>query len=171
MKTVQLKLYSYQELSKEAQEKAHAKWNEYDNLPYLQEYLEEQLIDELAQHKSIEVEGMPKLYYSLTNSQGDGVMFEGDFIFRGLRVIVHHSGNYYHARSKNYTWENPITGDAAEPTTQTEMDFDNIYFHICSELEKQGYKYIKQEQSEETFIEICDANEYTFEANGKMRNI
>lgn len=34
-----------------------------------------------------------------------------------------------------------------------------------------GYDYIEYQESEENFREACDANEYTFEADGTMRNV
>jgi len=50
-------------------------------------------------------------------------------------------------------------------------DFEKIYQRICKELEKNGYGFIEWEDSEESFIDACSANDWTFRANGDMENI
>lgn len=109
-----------------------------------------------------------KVYYSLGHCQGDGVMFEGTFEWKGWIVNVKHSGHYYHSHSKVIELSND-NGD--EPTQADENAFEIIYQDICKRLEKTGYEYIDDVQTEEYFEEQCNANNWTFEEDGTMRNV
>jgi len=45
-----------------------------------------------------------------------------------------------------------------------------VYAAICKKIERAGYDEIEYQQSEEAFREVCEANGYTFEKDGRMRN-
>ncbi len=103
MKTVSLNLYSFPELSEKAKAKALAKWNENDDMPFLADYLEDRLTGFLAENRIEDKEKSAKLYYSLSNSQGDGVCFIGSFEWKKNLITITHSGRYYHSNSKIIT--------------------------------------------------------------------
>lgn len=173
MKTKTIKLYEYSELSKEAKKKALNYHNEYDFEEYgLAVHLDNYLSDLLEKYDIKPLnETYAKIYYSLSWSQGDGVMFEGVFDFptetekvgrqwKRYEVTVKQSGHYYHSNSKTIE---------VEPENETvEKEFDEVYQKICKELEKVGYEYIEDMQSEEYFIELCNANEWTFREDGTL---
>lgn len=178
MKTKEIKLYEYSELSKEAKEKALNDWNthsfdDYELMVELDNYLDElleqndiQVIQDLKGYESKHA----KIYYSLGYSQGDGAMFEGVFMWGKLVARVKQSGHYYHFNSKEIELTDS-TRDGEEATEEEYKAFDDLYVSICKKLEKRGYETIEDIQSEAHFIEDCNANEYTFREDGTMENL
>lgn len=177
MKTItkQYNLYSFDELSQEAKDKARAKFNEHDDYPFLSDDMNEKLHELLEENHIKDTNDTSKagttptpVLYSLSYSQGDGCMFEGRYEWNGYNVSIRHSGHYYHEYSKILT----ITDEEGnEPeTNEPEEAFDVLYVAICKELEKYGYSIIEYNQSEECFAETCEANEYTFLSDGTMFN-
>jgi hypothetical protein len=165
MKTINLNLYSYKDLSKESQEKALSKWNEHNDMPFLEESMSEYLKELLKENK---IEGEPKVMYSLSYCQGDGAMFEGNFTWKGQSITITQSGRYYHSKSKIILMNDEKTME--ESSDKLQQQFESLYQEICKELENHGYSIVEYELSEVAFANTCEANEYTFEANGVMRN-
>lgn len=173
MKIIKIKLYSYDELSQEAKDKAREDYNsEGDNTPFLTDDFREYIHEELTA-RGYTVEGIstsenPSIvpYYSLSYSQGDGLMFEATVTDKkGNSYTIKHSGHYYHERSTQ------IEGVDQEGNEIGTKDFEeNVYIPICKAVAQRGYDEIEYANSEESFRETCEANEYTFEANGRMRN-
>ena len=170
MKTKTINLYSFQELSKQAQKKAHSNWIAHNDCYYLTEYLTDYLKEKLTENK-IKYRGDSdlKVYYSLSSNQGDGCMFEGHLEWNGYNIDIKQKGHYYHENSKEIT----ITDEEGnEPETdEPETAFNDIYVSICKELEKAGYNYIEAEDDLENFKEACESNEYTFLENAEMENL
>ncbi len=176
MKEITIKLYEYAELPKEAQEKAHAEYlKDGTDDAYLQVCLDNELGELLDEYGIVPVSTADRkypskyaqLYYSLSHSQGDGLMFEGTFTWKAWTINVKHVGHYYHSRSRDiemYFNDEPTENENAM------KDFETIYQAICSKLEKSGYSHIDDMESEAYFVEECNANEWTFEADGTMRN-
>lgn len=170
MKTTTITLYEYNELPKAAQEKALAAWREGNDYYFLDDYLNEMLHELLGDHGILDTNDTSKpgtkpiqVMYSLSCLQGDGCMFEGTFEFKGKTVTIKHSGHYYHSYSKTTDWED-------DEDMAISKAFETVYQSICKELERIGYAYIEDEDSEERFIETCESNGYTFEITGVMRN-
>lgn len=179
MKTKTINIYSFEELSKEAQERAHTDWiqnNDYFFLPdnmseWLHELLEENNIKDLNDTSKAGTKPTP-VYYSLSYCQGDGVMFAGEFEWKDYRVSIKHSGHYYHSYSKIIDiYKDDETGMSVDAEEEIYTEFENIYQNICKELERRGYDHIEYEDSLESFLEACEVNDYTFLENGKMENI
>lgn len=170
MKTKEITLYEYSELSPQAKKKALDYHREHGFDTYdLQVHLDNLISDLLEKHKIKPAEGTyAKIYYSLSNSQGDGAMFEGTFDWKNYTVKIKQSGHYYHSNSKviEIVGENEHgTYDAPEAD---ENAFEAIYQSICKELEKVGYEHIEDMESESYFIELCNANEWTFREDGTL---
>lgn len=177
MKTKTIKLYEYSELTPEAQKRAFEHWREHSFDDYgLQVHMDNAIEPLLEQHGIVPVSTADKKYdskhamiwYSLSNCQGDGVMFEGTFTWKNWTVNIQQRGHYYHSMSKVIELSND-SGD--EPTEEDEKAFEAIYQDICAVLEKSGYSYIEEVQSEAYFIEECNANEWTFRSNGEREDI
>lgn len=165
--TKEYNLYTINELSKEAQEKAlnkHIKGNDY---PFLYEDMKYYL-ETLLEQKKIKETGETKVYYSLSYSQGEGAMFTGSFEWNGYNVVIKHSGYYYHYNSKDII----ITDEEGNyvDTDEPKEAFNDIYVSICKDLETHGYGIIEYQDSMECFKESCEANEYTFLEDGTMMN-
>lgn len=167
MKTKTINLYSLDELSKEAQEKAHQEWIENDDMPFLSEDMTEYL-KELLKENNLTYDEVPKVYYSLSYCQGDGAMFEGTVYYGAITARIKHSGHYYHYNSKELDLTMTRTGNEAPESSY--LKFNNIYVDICEQLAKYGYAEIEDKQSFEYFKDICEANDYTFTSKGKMEN-
>ena len=167
MKTItkKYKVYTLDELSEEAKEKALRDWNQDNDYPFLQADLRE-YIHEGLQELGLEEVGVITPLYSLTYSQGDGLMFEGTVSDRkGNTYTIKHSGRYYHERSTE------IDGQDEEGEEIDSKDFEeNVYVPLCKRVAQRGYDEIEHLESMENFQEACDANEYTFLEDGKMFN-
>lgn len=173
--TKEYELLTFDELPQEAKDKAREDYNQNNYDYFLADCMAERLHELLEENNIIDLNDTSKpgtkptqVFYSLSHSQGDGAMFEGDFEWNGYFVTVKHSGSYYHENSKTID----ITDEEGnEPETdEPEKAFNDIYVKICKELEKYGYDYIEHENSEENFREICEANNYTFLLSGEMMN-
>lgn len=177
MKIIEIKLFSYDELSKQAKEKALVEWIDGNDYPFLSDNLNEKLHELLLENGIHDLNDTSKpgtkptqVLYSLNYSQGDGAMFEGKYLWREYLVKIKHSDHYYHSNSKTIEITKLVDGQEIEADEITAQEFENIYQKICKALEEFGYEEIESEDSEEAFIETCEANEYTFEENGKMHN-
>ena len=167
MKKITINLYNYEELSKEAKAKALTEWNDRDNdYPFLEEDIKDTCTTLLTKYG---ITGDPvEVSYSLSYCQGDGAMFYGTFTWKDYSIKITHVGRYSHSNSKEIEMLNAQTGINAPEAS--ERAFEIIYQSICEAMETRGYAHIEAERSEESFAEQCEANGYTFEENGKMRN-
>jgi hypothetical protein len=175
MKTItkEYQVYSFDELSQEAKDKARNKFNENDDLPFLQDNLREYIHEELKE-RGFEVVGVstsekPSIrpLYSLSYCQGDGLMFEATVreIKTGNEYTIKHSGHYYHERSTS------ISGQDKDGEEIETKDFEEqTYIPICKKVARQGYDEIEYQGSEECFRDTCEANDYNFLSDGKMVN-
>ena len=163
MITKTIQLYTIDELAPAVRDKVLAKFRVDDECEYLPDdlrYKAEELIKEAG------IKGdLGRIYYSLSWSQGDGVMFEGSFEWEGYSVVIRHSGRYYHEYSKTFEW----VGDV-EPTEAKEREFDLIYVRICGELTRYGYDVIDTAQSDENLIDMIKANDYYFTDKGVLES-
>lgn len=89
MKTItrEYQLYTFDELSQEAKDKARAKYNENNEYYFLGDNMAERLHELLEENKIKDLNDTSKagtkptpVFYSLSYSQGDGAMFEGNFV-------------------------------------------------------------------------------------------
>jgi len=170
MELKQIEIYEYDELSDDAKEKALSNFNEHNEYDFLSDDLSEYLNVLLEENG---IKGDAKLFYSLSYSQGDGVCFEGYFEYKGISFNVKHdNGHYYHSNSVYIDADFEDDGDdlKGDVIEALENEFKEVYKEICDKIEKSGYSQIEYERGEENFKELCDANEYTFEKNGTMRN-
>lgn len=174
MKKIEITLYEYADLSAKAKEKALSKWRETNDDPMMQSHMINLLKEELDKAGIKYNEDSIDVRYSLSSCQGDGFMFEGLLYWGKYSVRIKHSGRYYHSYSKEVEmWEtekdNLNHSDNIIPESD-QTEFETLYQLICKKMEQTGYDEIEYTNSEESFINVCDANEYTFEADGTMRN-
>jgi len=175
MKTIQkeYQVYTFNELDQKAKDKARDTFNEHnDATPFLQDDLREYIHEELKE-RGYEVLGLstsakPSIrpMYSLSYSQGDGLMFEGTLQDKdGNEYTIEHNGRYYHERSTS------ITGQDKDGNEIDTKDFEEqVYIPICKAVAQRGYDELEYQASEESFQQTCEANEYTFLSDGTMFN-
>jgi hypothetical protein len=172
MKEITIKLYSFEELSEEAQEKARQDWNEHNDMPFLTDDLREYIHEELKERGykvlGVSTSANPSIrpLYSLSYCQGDGLMFEGTVEDKkGNVYTIKQDGRYYHEYSKTIDGVDK-NGNEIDCTKFDET----VYQPICKKVAQRGYDEIEYHESKECFAETCEANGYTFEADGTMRN-
>lgn len=164
MKTKTINLYEYNELDQKAKDKALQQWNEYNNDPFMQIDMINQLKEELEERGIKYDTDSIDVRYSLSNCQGDGFMFIGTITWRNVDITITHGDHQY---SHMYTARFDYDG-----LTEAEFEqFKAVYEAICKKMERVGYDHIDYMTSEESFIEACDANEYTFREDGTMENV
>ena len=166
MKTKTIKIYNYDELSKESKERVLNYFRINESYDFLSEDLKEVLFQELEKN-NIKVTSNLNLYYSLNNCQGDGVCFVGLFKFEEWKVKIEHNGHYYNSHSTNiYIYKINEDGDEVEGDKIIYESFKQIYRNICDYIEKVGYEQIDYNNSEENIKENIEANNYMFRENG-----
>jgi hypothetical protein len=182
MKTItkNYNVYTFDELSQEAKDKARNNYNADNEYMFLSDCMNERLHELLEENNIKDINDTSKpgtkptqVMYSLSNSQGDGAMFTGEFEWGKYTVYIKHSGHYYHSNSKFieiHETENLGFDIGKDYEPKVYKEFEELYQKICTELEKYGYNYIEYEDSEESFRELCESNEYTFLENGNMFN-
>ena len=155
-------VFKLDELSKDAQSKAHENYMNNNEFIGLYDFLDEIARQELNENgiKDLTPNGF-KLFYSLSYSQGDGSQINGTFEIDGRTIKIRQEGHYYHERAINYT-EQDENGD------ELENKYFDLFQKIFKQLTKEGYAYIENENSIETFKEIAEMNEYEFLENGRL---
>lgn len=196
MKTISINLYSFNELSEEAKQKAIDKWYEYEDFPGFYNDLTESLKSKYPEFLN------PVLSYSLSYCQGDGLSFKADKYTKLKELFIEvlgpgkektaallannctqilkgNTGRYcYASRSdidlylENYTSSINCTNTNNIDTVieKVRIKLEDIYLSACKDIEKEGYSIIEYRMNFEEFNELCEANEYTFEESGKMNN-
>src|SRR5579859_5524827 len=143
MKTItkEFTLYEFDELSKEAKAKALQKHIEGNDYFFLQDCMSQRLHELLEENKIKDLNDTSKagtkptpVFYSLSHSQGDGAMFEGEFEWKKYTIYIKHSGHYNHSNSKTIEIHETNNlgvdiGDDYEPKVY--KDFEAIYQKIC----------------------------------------
>lgn len=196
MRTIEVKLYTFEELSPEAQVKAIKKERE-----HAYENLELYMFNEDAEMQ-IEEAGFenPKLSYSLSYSQGDGLSFKADRYTKLTEIFIKilgegkektaqlladnctqnltgNRGHYCYAKRdqidlylENHTSSiNVVNTNNIDTVVNKALTIlEDIYMDLCRKLEKQGYSEIEYLTSEECAKETLIINEVEFTENGSI---
>jgi len=161
MKTIEIQLYKFSELSETAKQTAIDKWYETEGYPFLSDNLTEAVTEKLHE-RGCEVSDI-KLLYSLGYSQGDGLCFTGTIEKEGYRLELSHRHNYYFSRSITMDFYDKDGEDV-----DTVEALQDIYFSICREVEKIGYDELEYRMNFDEFSELSDANDYDYTEDGKL---
>ncbi len=192
MRTVRTKVYSFDELSKEAQQVSIENYrNNNDDLELFQ--FNEDCITVIEEKGFTGID----LSYSLSYSQGDGVCFSakdikysvlvsffreilGENKEKTIETLIESSSFTLNGYSKRSTFASKsdidYTLDAGfkdylncEKITAQVLDkLENYYVDLCKELERNGYKELEWLNSDEYVTETIKASDYEFLSNGKQ---
>lgn len=196
MRTIQVELYKFNELSQEAQNSA-VESEQYVNLyDDWHEHVYEK-------HKRIATEagfGVKDQYHSGFWSQGDGAMFTyNDLDPKLLKEAVHslfmtreqkdllstaylsghgkHSGHYYHEHSADHHINLEVDGSEESDKLQSLIDehytavehyITKLYRSLCQDLYKDLRSTYYELTSREAIIEGIEANDLEFYEDGKL---
>lgn len=164
MKKIQTKVYTFDELSDDSKEKARDWYREGNDMPMLASHLCNLVGEELDargytyggnQETDIDV------FYSLSNSQGDGLSFAATVYKDEKTYKVTQSGNYTHIYTMDAVEVLEDGSDAEAPAILKEMR------DVAKKIERAGYDEIEYENSAEYIDEILADTEYTFTEDGK----
>jgi len=180
MKTKTINLYNFEELKPEIQEKVISEFRANNDYTFLEEDLKEYLMELLEENK-ISFDDSLKLYYSLSNCQGDGVCFIGNLETQKARFKIIHQSRYYHERSTIIDLTElkvkgvfrdllDLNGSKDKEIDKELLSFKKLYINICHLVENKGYSHINYLDSKECIIENINANQYTFRENGAIEN-
>lgn len=164
MRTIETKVYTFDELDEKAKDKARTWWKECNDYPFLSEAMHEEA-GELLKKAHIKAETY-STYYSLGYCQGDGAMIALSGTWKSWNVSVKQVGIYSHERSTDITLTSTKTGDYAPEKTAKDFE-ENLYIPLCKKLRDYGYALIEEENSDEYVEGTILANEYTFTIDGK----
>ena len=174
MQTKTITLYEYSELNPKAQKRALNDWRENVDDPFMQSHMINLLKEELDARGFKYDEDSIDVWYSLSHSQGDGFMFIGELYWKKYTVNIKHSeSRYCHSNTALITVLEKSGKYAEYPlvaTQKTHDEFETMYHAICKTMEAIGYEQIEYTENEESFIETCEANDYTFREDGTMEN-
>jgi hypothetical protein len=154
--TKQIKIYNFDELSKETQEKLIEKEIQYMYESYLDNFLyydmeekAKQLLKEYFKNNNAKINNV---YYSLSYSQCDGAMFEFELYYYNKLVKIKHYGHYCHKYS--------FIIDSYELTEKQEKQLKEKVLKMFEEFETFGWDCVNTTTTEQEAIEILQENEY-----------
>lgn len=168
MKKVEIKIYEFEELNEKAQEYALNNYRENQEYIFLSGYLEEILKSELTKRNIKSLNEIIQ-YYDLDYHRGDGYQFNGKYEFTFKNKIYHttikQDGDYCNNKCVNISIIK--LNNNHDDIEQEVYDYFKEQFEDITEiLEKEGYKIIKDVESEENIKEEIKANNYLFYENG-----
>ena len=196
MRTIETKVYTFEELSDEAKQVALDRHREINAHDGWWDPIYEGLHDK-AEEAGFEVQD---IYFSGFWSQGDGAMFTysrfNDNILKGFvaqldlseedkqlmlsQAVVDgkgiHRGHYYHEKScDHYSWlesNDPSNEQATDLIEGLDGAFENyvieVYEDLCGQLYSSLNRYYDELTSDEYVAEMLIDNEYEFTENGYM---
>lgn len=161
MRIIETKIFNFNELSPEAKETAIEKYYENEEYHFLGDDLLESCKEYLREKECTYYD--IKVFYSLCNCQGDGLVFEGEVYNKeGETMRLKHTGRYYHSKSVNMEFFNTEGNEVDEI-----QSLKNIYFEICNKLEEEGYSIIEYRMKEDEFNDLSEANQWEYTETGK----
>jgi hypothetical protein len=187
MKTIEIELYKFTELSDHAKNVAIEKERDHE--------IEFDLFSDFCHEKISEngFKGNIKLQYSLSYSQGDGLSFSCDyfdnlnalfieilgtekqktidFIINNCSLKINGNNGYYCYSSRNdiFLEFDDYKGNCYlihETVSKVESKLKDLYIDLCKELENKGYSEIEYQYSDEYITETLIENDYYFTIDG-----
>lgn len=190
MKTIEIELYKFTELSENAKnaaiENERKKEIEFD---WFSDFCHEQISEN-------GFKGNIKLQYSLSGSQGDGLSFSCEYFDNLNALFIEILGTekqktidtilnniYFKCDGNNgrycYASKNDINIELDNYYVKSSTNIDNLiskvesklkdlYINLCNQLEKQGYDDIEHQYSNEYIIETLTENDCYFTIDGKI---
>ena len=189
MKTIEIELYKFTELSENAKSAAIEKHKE--NSEIFLDFFNDDCHEQISENG---FKGNIKLQYSLSYSQGDGLSFSCDYYDNLNELFVEilgtekqktidtilnnisfkydgNNGRYCYASRSNIILE--LDNYYVKSSTnidnlisKVEYKLKDLYIDLCNQLEKQGYDDIQYQYSDEYIAETLTENDYNFTING-----
>lgn len=152
-----IKIYKFDELSKEIQQELIEKEIEEQANIYCETFLLEDMQEEAKRllHKYFgDKATFKKVYYDLSYRQGSGAMIEFDLTYYNIDIKIRQYGHYYHECSFDMDWCGYL-GEYRQNKLKEKIIEMNL------ELKKIGYDLIEKPYTDEDIIDLLKENEYT----------
>jgi hypothetical protein len=192
MKTIEIQLYKFDELSEAAKQTAIEKERNSEDYFFMEFFKD----DAMEKINEAGFKGNVKLQYGLSYSQGDGLSFSCQYFDKmndlftevlgpGKQKTIDclinnisfdlkaNNGHYCYASKSdidleldNYYVKSQNNIDLVINKVREKLE--DLYIDLCRELEKQGYSEIEFQNSDECISENLINNDYDFTENGKM---
>ena len=189
MKTIEIELYKFTELSENAKSAAIENERKHEiEFDWFSDFCHDQISEN-------GFKGNIKLQYSLSCSQGDGLSFSCDY-FDNLNALFieilgtqkqktidtilnnisfkcdGNNGRYCYASKNDISLEfDDYKGNnylIHEIVSNVESKLKDLYIDLCNQLEKQGYDDIEYQYSDKYIAETLNENDYYFTIDGKI---
>ena len=191
MKTKTINIYSFDELSEKAKEKAQNHFGEH-HADFETDNLEDDFTEQLKEDYPFFIN--PKFQWSLGYCQGDGLSFSCDYIdlniylekyypnmktsvFDALCNAIYNfksngnNGHYCYASKSDIDYEYNYYKEYKHINNLLDKIVDEIreiYIDICKKFENQGYEAYSYLYTEEYAKDTCEANVYEFDEEGNI---
>lgn len=194
MKTIEINLFKFEELNKEAQQKAIKKEQE---ISYKDSDLLYLFADDCKETAKEAGFFNTEFIYSLSSCQGDGLSFSAESVdidrfikeaLPNIKVSVldaiknsiykvnisANNGHYCYASRNDVSIETDFPQNGRECSNienlinTVEAHIQDVYLSLCKELEKIGYNEIEYKTSEEHAKEMLIDNDYDFTEDGEQ---
>ena len=197
MRTIETKVFNFDELTEQAKETAIEEVRAIINNNFEPEIdmLECMLLERI---KEVGFDN-PRLQFSLSHCQGDGLSFSADTYNKlyelyvkvlgenkktTARILSENTDVTIKGNTGRYCFSSdsdvelliePITSsyvyeldNCNEIVEQVESELRDIYLDLCNEMESTGYKFIEEATEDETIIEEIEANDREFTEQGEL---
>ena len=155
-----IKIYNFDELSKDIQKNLIEKEKEYQLNAYCENFLLEDMEEEakrLLQKYFGDKATFKKVYYDFSYCQGSGAMIEFNLIYYNKHVTIKHDSNlYYHENTFKI-----IENYGEELTEKQYNQLEKKIYFMNVELKDTGYNLIDEPYTDEDIIDLLKENEYT----------
>jgi len=180
--------YKFSELADDVKDKVIEKWYETEDYPFLADDLTESLRDKAPYWQE------PKLQYSLSYCQGDGLSFSARLDIPAF-LAIHFKDHTRRKAIENYIYKISALGNrgrycfASENDIEMECQYnhkefkrldklaDHVlemaksdYMGLCHDLQKEGYAALEYRMTHEEFADHADANDYQYLEDGRQFN-
>ena len=189
MKTIKIKLYSFNELSETAKNNAIEKWRN-DSEIFL-DFFNDDCVNLASEKGFKDIE----LQYSLSYCQGDGLSFSAQsydnlenlflqvlgkgkektakIISESCNLKIKSNNGHYCYASKSdvdiYLDYSINDSENIENVVNQVLELlQDEYLELCSEMEKNGYNEIEYQLSDEAISETLQVNDYDFTEEGEI---
>jgi hypothetical protein len=163
MQKITVDVFKFEELSEKVQEKLIEKYRENNEMPFLSDCMEDEVLRILVDNGWKSINNNLNLYYSLGYCQGDGAQMVGKFEIGDNYLYVGSLGISSHSYATTLELFNNNGDEVDMPESLKET-----YHQMCKQLEKFGYDYIESENDPENIKAILIDNNELYLADGRI---
>ena len=174
MREEKIKIYSFKELSKEAQQRAIDDWRNNNDMPELNDLLAEEakmLLDQTTLNEKIPLRNFDNIDVSCSLG-----FLQSDFLtLTYIGEIEREDGSFFSFKVEGYGLQHQFRPDITiysdEDGEEEEKMEEVIREHhekLCHKVMEMGHNYILEENEDDNIAENITLNDYEFTEDGKL---